>query len=239
MMKKALRYASPLVLAGAMVCGQAYAADMAAPAASQNQMAHASADRDAAADAVDTLTDAGKVLAKMQADPNMQGFLSRAHGLFIVPHYARGGLVAGGSGGEGVMVMRGTKGWSNPLFYNVGGISVGAQAGFEAGAVAFLLMNDKSTASFAQQNNFSLDADAGLTIVDYSAAGQASAGKGDVVVWSDTKGAFAGAMVGVSDINWDDDENAAYYGSKVTAAAVIKGEVRSAANNPLATQLTR
>jgi lipid-binding SYLF domain-containing protein len=229
-MRKVLTYAAPLVLAGMLAGAPAYAADTqtsADPQALQN------ADADDMEDAHETVAEAAALMATLKADPKVAPYLESAQGVFLVPTYARGGLVAGASGGEGVMVQRTANGWSAPLFYNVGGISIGAQAGFEKGAVAFLLMNDKATAEFAQQDNFSLDADAGLTIVDYQAAGQASSGKGDVIVWSDKEGAFAGAMVGVSDIKPDDEENAAFYGKVVEPGAVLSGAEKGPANNPL------
>lgn len=46
-----------------------------------------------------------------------------------------------------------------------------------------MLMNQKAVNSFMQDNKFSLTADAGLTIVDYTAKAQATAGRGDAVVW--------------------------------------------------------
>ncbi len=55
-----------------------------------------------------------------------------------------------------------------------------------------LLMTDRALNSFKGNNTFSLNADAGLTIINYSARGQASVGKGDVIFWADTEGAFAG-----------------------------------------------
>jgi lipid-binding SYLF domain-containing protein len=241
MIKKALLYATPMLMAGTMAFGPAHAEGTAAAPAAHNQAMSAEdgPDMEDARDAQETVADAAKVLQQMQADPDLKQMMSEAHGLFVVPHYARGGLVAGGSGGEGIMIQRGTNGWSDPLFYNVGGVSLGAQAGFEAGAVAFLLMNEESVASFAQENNFSLNAEAGLTIVDYSATGQASAGKGDVIMWSDTEGVFAGAQISVSDINWDGEENAAYYGSEVTAASVLGGKAKNTHGNPMADTMTQ
>lgn len=112
---------------------------------------------------------------------------------------------------------------------------MGAQAGVAAGSVAMILMNDKAVNSFKKNdgNNFSLDANAGLTVVNYSADAQASAGKGDVVLWSDTAGAFAGASVGISDIARDDDENRGYYNRQVNTTQIITGAV----SNPHAESL--
>ncbi|QBQ54987.1 lipid-binding SYLF domain-containing protein [Nitrosococcus wardiae] len=118
--------------------------------------------------------------------------------------------------------------WSSPMFYNLAAISAGAEAGIEAGQIAMLLMTEKAVESFMTNNNFSLNADAGFTIIDSSARAQGSLGKGDIIIWSDTEGLFADLAINVEDIVWDDEENAAYYGTTtVSPAAVAKGEIKA------------
>jgi SH3 domain-containing YSC84-like protein 1 len=231
-----LRWAAPLLLAGTLIAGPAYAAGE----ITQDRTG-SNADAADAVEARETLDSASALMDKLKADPDAARLLSHAKGILLVPNYARGGLVAGGSGGDGVMVEKTGVGWTAPRFYNVGSISVGAQAGFEKGGVAFLLMSDKAAADFGQQNNFSLNAEAGYRISDAAAAVAADSEPGDIVVWSDTKGAFAGATVGVSDVNWDDGENQAYYGKRVTPADVAQGRAKpaSAAANPLRSALGR
>jgi lipid-binding SYLF domain-containing protein len=143
-----------------------------------------------------------------------------------VPDYGRGALVIGGQGGEGALMVReGTK-WTGPIFYNIGAVTIGAQVGGEGGSIAMLLMTDRALNRFKRDNNFSLIADADLTIVDYSAQAQESAANGDVVRWSDTEGAFAGASTGVTDINYDEDANKAYYRvGDVTSYRILHGEM--------------
>lgn len=162
------------------------------------------------------------VAEKMAADPKVSSLMKKAKGIFFIPKYGQGALIVGAKGGQGVMVANNNGTWSNPAFYNMGGISFGAQAGVEMGEIAMLLMSDKAVNSFKQDNKFSLNATAGLTIVNYTAKAQEDIGRGDVVVWSDTKGAFADLAVGVTDINFDDDENRAFYGKDVTAAQIMK-----------------
>lgn len=169
------------------------------------------------ADARETLNEAVDVIATMRADPNLEARMRDARGIFVIPDFGRAALIAGVSGGSGVMLEQTGGDWSNPAFYDLGSISAGAQAGASGGAMAMLLMSDNAVAKFKQNNNFSVNADAGLSIIDWSAAAQASAGKGDVILWSDTAGLFAGAAVGVSDISFDDEETSAFYGRQVTA----------------------
>ncbi|MEQ9528777.1 MAG: lipid-binding SYLF domain-containing protein, partial [Parvibaculaceae bacterium] len=132
--------------------------------------------------------------------------------------------IVGGEGGAGVVLVKQDGEWSDPAFYNFGGVSLGAQAGGEAGAMAFILMSDDAVNAFKSGNKITLDADAGFTIVNWSADAEASWGKADVVTWSDTEGLFGGASVGVTDINWDDDSNKSLYGANADMAAVINGE---------------
>jgi SH3 domain-containing YSC84-like protein 1 len=167
------------------------------------------------------------VINKMKADPKLAALMKKAKGIFVVPEFGRGALVVGARGGSGVMLAKTNGLWGNPAFYNMGGISVGAQAGGSGGAIAFLLMSRSAVNAFHSQNSFSLNAGAGLSIVNYSAASQASWGKGDIILWSNTKGLFAGAQISVTDIMWDGQANQAYYGKKVTPNQVLAGAVIS------------
>ena len=68
-----------------------------------------------------------------------------------------------------------------------------------------ILLTDKAVNTFKQDNNFSVSAEAGLSIIKWSKAGEASYGKGDVVMWADTEGLFAGVELAVGDISSDED----------------------------------
>ena len=195
-------------------------------------------DQETMRDANEQVTNAADVVKRMQADPGIRSMMSEAKGLFIVPQYARGGLGVAARGGEGVLMANNGGKWSSPVFYNYGGVSIGAQAGVETGSMAMLLMNDKAMNNFMQDNKFSLTADAGLTIVNYTAKAKAQAGRGDVVVWMDTEGAFADASVGVTDISFDEEDNKAWYKQDIAASDIISGKVTSGSSNPLEKQLS-
>lgn len=183
--------------------------------------------RSRSSDTMQQINRAVQVVKQMEQDQKLKSLLQEAKGIFIVPRYSRAGLGVGGSGGEGVMLVNSNGQWSNPVFYNIGGISIGAQAGAEVGPMTMLLMNDKAINSFMQDNKFSVTADAGLTIARYNATAQGTAGRGDVVVWTDPKGAFASAAIGVTDIHFDAGDNQSFYKTKVSARDIISGKVKS------------
>lgn len=190
-------------------------------------------------DTMQQVKNATEIVKQMESDPQVKKLMQQAKGIFLVPQYGRAGLGIGGRGGEGVLLVNNNGKWSNPVFYNIGGVSIGAQAGAEIGQMAMLLMNQKAVQNFMQENNFSLTASAGLTIVNYTAKAQASAARGDVIVWSDTEGAFANATVGVVDINYDEDENAAFYKKQqVSAKDITGGKVQSAEAKSLTKELS-
>jgi lipid-binding SYLF domain-containing protein len=162
---------------------------------------------------------------KMSADSQLTKLLAKAKGVYLVPEFGRGALVIGGRGGAGVVLAKKNGKWTDPAFYDLGGISIGAQAGGSGGEIAFLLMSQGAVDAFKSGNKFSLNAGAGLSIVNYSANSQASWGKGDIILWSSTKGAYAGATVSVTDVNWADGNNKAYYGRKVDPSKILAGDV--------------
>jgi lipid-binding SYLF domain-containing protein len=188
-------------------------------------------------DAIKRVSDATDVVNMMAKDPALSKLLGQAKGVYVVPSYGRAALGLGASGGAGVLAVKRPNGtWSDPAFFNMGGLSIGLQAGAEGGQLAMVLVNDKAVASFRNKNNFSLSADAGLTVVDWTKYAQGSAGKGDVVVWSGTKGLFGNAAtIAVNDIHFNQRANDAYYGKPTSVQEVVDGK----ATNPSSQQLTQ
>lgn len=189
------------------------------------------------ASATKHVSDAATVVYRMEADSGMNKLLQQAKGVLIVPTYGRAALGVGGSGGAGVLLVKRDDGtWSDPAFYNIGGISIGVQVGAESGPIALVLNNDKAVSKFMQKNAFSLSADAGLTIVNWAKLAQGSVGTGDVVAWAGTKGAFGNVVtIGVNDIRFNQNETTAYYHQNQTVAAsdVVSGKVKNSQANTL------
>lgn len=219
-----------------LCAGPLMASDVNAAGAKSTGTKSLSANRgDELKDAKETVREAAKVVQQLEANPETRDALSRAKAVFLVPDYARASLGVGGAGGEGVVVANNNGDWTAPAFYNVGTINLGLEGGVEAGQVAFLIMTDTGLKQFLQKNNFSLNADAGLTIINWAARAQASAGKGpDVIAWTDTEGLYGDLAVSVSDIFWDGEANRAYYGHKVAAREILNGSTKYAmSQNPL------
>lgn len=179
--------------------------------------------------AVKHVADAVGVVQTMHADAGMPALLARARGVFVVPTYGRAALGIGGAGGAGVLLVRRPDGtWSNPAFFDIGAISIGLQAGAEGGPIALVLLNDKAVDSFRKRNNFSLSADAGLTVVNFARMAEGSTA-GDVVVWSGNKGLFGSAVtVAINDVRFDQRLTEAYDGKPVTAQQALDSTVTDA-----------
>jgi lipid-binding SYLF domain-containing protein len=186
--------------------------------------------------AVKHVSDAVGVVHTMSNEAGMTALLGRARGVFIMPTYGRAALGVGGAGGAGVlMVRRADGGWGNPVFFDTGGLSIGLQAGVEGGPIALVLLNQKAAESFRNRNNFSLSADAGLTVVNFARMAQGSTA-GDVVAWSGSKGLFGNAAtVGINDVRYNQRLTEAYYGKPMTALQAID----STETNPQADALRK
>ncbi len=213
--------AAACALALASVSGLAPAAQ--APAARPSATTAPSGQE---ATAVRHVTDAATVVQRMAAEPRMKELLQQAKGIFVVPRYGRAAIGVGAAGGAGVLLVKRADGaWSDPVFYNIGGISAGAQIGAEAGAIALVLRNEKAVNKFMQKNQFALNAAAGLTFINWSKVAQGSVGDGDVVLWAGTKGLYGNLVaIGVNDIRLSQGLTDAYYHQGTTVADVLAGK---------------
>ncbi|MEO7795950.1 MAG: lipid-binding SYLF domain-containing protein [Thermoanaerobaculia bacterium] len=214
------RSTSPVVVSGLVAVLMATLALPAAAAASPS-----------ARESEAVVSAARRSLGRFQADPEMGWFrdhVGAAVAVLIVPKRVRAGLIFGGSGGVGVLLARDSSSgeWGQPVFYNLGGASVGLQAGGERSEVIFLLQTRGALDSFLSPK-LQLGAEAAV------AAGPVGAGAGEnvtseILTFVRSKGLYAGATLDGTVIQPATERNAAYYGFDVTAADVI---VRKAAHN--------
>ncbi|MGI4730413.1 MAG: lipid-binding SYLF domain-containing protein [Janthinobacterium lividum] len=165
------------------------------------------------------------VVGEMDRDPKLHALLRRAAGIYIIPEYGQAGFLIGGRGGAGVAAARTGRGWSAPAFFSFGGLNIGLQAGGAGGSVVYLLMNRHAVSQFVDRTKVSLNANAGYAIVKYSDADQANLAKGDVIMWTNTKGAYAGATIEASGIHADTGRTREFYGRDVSPRSILNGQV--------------
>ena len=166
------------------------------------------------------------VVHRMEMDTGVRSLLARSKGVFIVPAYTRAAIGIGAEGGAGLLLLHEGEGrWSNPVFYNTGGVSLGLQVGAQGGMLAFVLNNQKAVDAFLKKTSISLNAKAGLTIMNWNRMAQGSAGAGDVVAWSDTRGVFGdAATVELNGVRYSQNLNNAYYHRTLSASDILAGK---------------
>ena len=177
-----------------------------------------------AADAAQFVSASRSSLARFLVDPEMSWFrdhFAEAHAVLIVPRRVRAGLLLGGSGGVGVLVAknRETGEWGQPVFYNLGGASIGLQIGGDRSELILLVRSESALDAFLSKR-FQLGAEASV------AAGPVGAGTGeqvdeDVVAFVRSKGLYAGAALEGTLIRPADERNRAFYGRDVTPVDIL------------------
>ena len=101
--------------------------------------------------------------------PESRALSSRARAMLVMPEVLKGGLLLGGSYGEGALLMNDeARGYAPPFagFYSVAAASIGLQAGVQTSSHVLFFMTDGAVAEFLSADGWEVGADAEVTFPD-------------------------------------------------------------------------
>ena len=167
-------------------------------------------------------------------------YIRKAKGVLIYPQVLKAGFIFGGSGGNGVLLMKDDKtgDWSDPVFYTLGSVSFGLQIGGEAAEVVLLVMSQKGVDSLLT-SKFKLGGDTSIALGPVG-AGAKSDVTADFISFAKSKGLYAGLNLDGSYIDVREGLNKAYYGKEATPVDItVKKSVSNKGADPLREELKK
>lgn len=185
-------------------------------------------------DAVDRLSEAGKVLDEIMVTPDKgipQEVFENAKCIAVVPNMIKGAFIVGGKHGRGVATCRTSKGWSAPAFISVGGGSWGLQVGAQNIDLIMTVMNDEGMQHMLA-NKFQVGGDAAAVagpVGRHASAGTDWKADSEILTYSRSKGLFAGISLTGAVVQQDDDSTRSIYNKPMEQRSILSGSVATPA----------
>lgn len=107
-------------------------------------------------------------LEKLYAEvPGARDLAAEARGMLVMPRVVKGGLLVGGSYGEGALRLNTPEGYGPTVeYYSVAAASFGLQAGVQETSHVLLFLTDAALAGFRRADGWEIGADAEFTALD-------------------------------------------------------------------------
>lgn len=197
-----------------------------------------------ASDQTALLGDAVETVHHMRHDKTFgpsRSLLRDARAVLIVPELVKGGFIFGGEGGDGVLLERHGRSWSQPSFYTLGSASFGLQIGLEKAELVMFVMSNRALRA-VERSKFKFGAGAGLTVVTLGAGAEgATSGNlsGDIVVWASSVGAYGGLTLNGSVLAPKSEWNEDFYGREVSVREILANKVSNRRTAELRSALQR
>ncbi len=156
--------------------------------------------------------------------------LRQASAVIIAPDVLKGGFIVAGRHGHGVMLIREKNGWSDPIFIQITGGSVGWQVGVQATDLFLIVRNGKSLNRILRgAGKITLGGDASVSAGpvgrELSVATDAQL-KAEILSYSRTRGLFAGVALDGDTIQVDNLANDRFYGKRrVKVSDIMSGKL--------------
>jgi lipid-binding SYLF domain-containing protein len=150
--------------------------------------------------------------------------LAQARAVAVFPGVTKAAVIVGGRHGEGVVSARRADGtWSAPVFFEIGGGSLGLQVGGQVVDLVLLVMSQKGVDSMLK-SEFTLGGDASLAAGPNSlheGVGTDGRFKAEIFSYAKSSGLFAGASFEGSHMTPEGDLIRRVYGVKADSRDVL------------------
>lgn len=150
--------------------------------------------------------------------------VQKAKALLVVPESLRGAFIFGAQGGNGVVLVRDTRTgrWQGPTFVTLVGANAGFQAGADTSEVIFVAMTDRGMTRLLG-GTFKLGGDASVAAgpLSLGVGGATAETSGDILVFANSKGLYAGISLDGSVITVRDSLNHAFFGTDISTTDVL------------------
>jgi lipid-binding SYLF domain-containing protein len=159
--------------------------------------------------------------------------LQRAYGVAVIPSVAKVALVLGGRRGSGAMVVRDSRGrFSNPVFVNLTGGSVGWQIGAQETDIVLVFTSRRGVEGIAD-GKLTLGAGASAAAGPVGRQAEVAAGvNAEVFAYSRARGLFAGVALDGTAITIDNKANRNFYNKRgVLPSEIMSGAVTTSSEN--------
>lgn len=166
----------------------------------------------------ETLKASRDVLDELNATPEKaipKALLDQAEAVVIVPDTIKAGLVVGGRLGHGVAIIKDKdKGWGELRFLDLGGASVGFQAGIQSTDVVLVFKTRKGLDRLLDgKSKFKLGADAAVAAGPLGRSAELATDgklKAEIFSYSRSRGLFAGVSLEGVILNVDGETTSAF-----------------------------
>jgi lipid-binding SYLF domain-containing protein len=117
----------------------------------------------AAATKGEIATEVGAALEKLYTQvPESRQLANKAKGMLVFPSVKKGGLIVGGSYGEGTLLIN-----DKPVaYYSTTSGSIGLQAGYQESSVVYMFMTDEALQKFRESSGWEVGGDASVAVID-------------------------------------------------------------------------
>ncbi len=156
-----------------------------------------------------------------------KGLLDKAECVIVFPSVKKGGYIVAVRVGKGAASCRtGEKmdgPWSAPAKMELGGGSVGFQAGGQATDFVLLIMNPNGAKKLLS-SKFTLGADASVSAGPKGRTAEAATDAqmgAEILTYSRSKGVFAGVSLEGAPLSQDGDANEKIYGKRIEAKEIL------------------
>jgi len=153
--------------------------------------------------------------------------LHNARAIAVFPNTKKAAFLVGGIVGEGVMSIKNENDeWSEPIFVNLEGLSLGVQIGFKTTDLVMIFKTDRSLDDLAS-GKIAIGVDAGVVAVAKGVQGGFKTDENlaaNIANYGKSSGLFLGMSVNSATLHVEDNENFDYYDELVYVNDILSND---------------